>query len=82
MESLRLTPLHHGLHDGVGGGLHQQTLVPVGVQRVGELLEATMVCGTGAGPTTDRGCHRLNPLQETRQKENKEGTQGENWTEA
>lgn len=37
MESLHLIPLHHGFYDGVGGGL-QQALVPVGVQRVGELL--------------------------------------------
>lgn len=63
MESLRLILLHHGFYDGVGGGL-QQALVPVGVQRVGELLQATMVCRTGAGPSTNRGCHRLNPLQE------------------
>lgn len=64
MESLRLIPLHHGFYDGVGGGLHQQALVPVGVQRAGELLEATVVCGAGAGPAANRGCHRLNPLQE------------------
>ena len=63
MESLRLTPLHHGFYDGVGRGLHQQTLVPVGVQRVGQLLGATMVCGTGAGPATNRGGHCLNPLK-------------------
>lgn len=68
MESLRLIPLHHGFYDGVGGSLHQQALVPVGVQRVGELLEATMVCGTGAGPAPNRGCHRLDPLQEGRRK--------------
>ncbi len=64
MESLRLIPLHHGFYDGVGRGFHQQAFVPVGVQRAGELFEATVACGTGAGPAANRGCHRLNPLQE------------------
>lgn len=63
MESLRLIPLHHGFYDGVGRGLHQQTLVPVGVQRVAQLLGATMVRRTGAGPAANRGGHCLNPLQ-------------------
>lgn len=63
MESLHLIPLHHGFYDGVGGGLHQQALVPIGVQWVGELLRATVVCRTGAGPAANRGCHCLNPLQ-------------------
>lgn len=62
MESLHLIPLHHGFYDGVGGGL-QQALVPVGVQWVGELLEATVVSGTGAGAAADGGGHRLDPLQ-------------------
>lgn len=66
MESLHLIPLHHGFYDGVGGGLHQQALVPIGVQRVGKLLGATVVSRTGAGPATNWGCHRLNPLQEGR----------------
>ena len=52
----------------MGGSLHQQALVPVGVQRVGELLEATVVCGAGAGPPANRGCHRFDPLQRRREK--------------
>lgn len=64
MESLRLIPLHHGFYDGVGGGL-QQALVPIGIQRVGELLETAMVCWTGAGSAANGGCHRLDPLQGT-----------------
>ena len=57
----------------MGRGL-QQTLVPVGVQRVGELLEAAVVCGAGAGPAANRSCHRLNPLQE--EEGRKEGRRG------
>lgn len=64
MESLRLIPLHHGFYDGVGGGL-QQALVPIGIQRVGELLETAMVRWTGAGSAANGGCHRLDPLQGT-----------------
>lgn len=63
MESLHLIPLHHGLYDGVGWGLHQETLVPIGIQWVGELLGAAVVSWTGAGPTTNWGGHRLDPLQ-------------------
>lgn len=62
MESLHLIPLHHGFYDGVSRGLHQQALVPIGVQWAGELFRPTVVCGTGAGSATNRGCHRLNPL--------------------
>lgn len=63
MESLHLMPLHHGLYDGVGGRLHQQTLVPVGVQRVGQVLGTAVVRRAGAGPAANRGSHRLDPLQ-------------------
>lgn len=63
MESPRLTPLHHGFYDGVGGRLHQQTLVPVGVQGAGQLLQAAVVCRTGAGAAANGGRHRLDPLQ-------------------
>lgn len=47
----------------MGGGLHQETLVPVGVQREGEVVGPTVVHGTGAGSASNRGRHRLDPLQ-------------------
>lgn len=69
MESPHFIPLHHGLHNSVGGALQQQALVPIGVQWVGEVLGATMVRRTGTGPTTDWGCHCLNPLQDEKKDE-------------
>ena len=63
MESLHLIPLHHRFYDGVGGGL-QEALVPIGIQWVGEVLDAAVACRTGAGAATNRGSNRLDPLQE------------------
>lgn len=50
----------------MGGGLQQEPLVPVGVQREGELLGAAVVHGSGAGSAADGGRHRLDPLQRRR----------------
>lgn len=69
MESIHLLPLHHGFYYGVGGTLHQQALVPIGVQRVGKLLGAAVVCWPGTGPAANRGRHCLNPLQQRGSKE-------------
>ena len=52
----------HGFYDGVGWGLQQQALVPVGVQGEGPVHNATVTCGARAGPATHGGRNRLDPL--------------------
>lgn len=64
MESLLLTPLHHGFYDGVGGSLRRNPVVSVGVQGAGELARDAVVRRAGASTSASWGRHGLNPLQD------------------